>query len=68
MSGGMQGGAVPILTTKGDTLTFSTEEIRNPVGADTFVLTADSTDPLGVAWLAAAGGGSPIWEMLVYGG
>ena len=67
MSGGMQGGAVPILTTKGDTLTFSTEEIRNPVGADTFVLTADSTDPLGVAWLAA-GGGSPIWQIMAYGG
>ena len=55
MSGGMQGGAVPILTTKGDTLTFSTEEIRNPVGADGAVLTADSTVPLGVAWTSSSG-------------
>ena len=67
MSGGMQGGgAEPILTTKGDTLGYSTEEIRNPISTDGFVLTADSTVPLGLAW-AAAGGGSPIWEIMAYG-
>tara|TARA_R110000803_G_scaffold122330_1_gene190332 strand:- start:37 stop:243 length:207 start_codon:yes stop_codon:yes gene_type:complete len=68
MSGGMQGGgAEPILTTKGDTLTFSTEEIRNPIGVDGEVLMADSTVPLGVAWSVPAAGGSPIWEIMVYG-
>ena len=68
MSGGMQGGAAPpILTTKGDTLTFSTQEIRNAVGVDGDVLTADSLNALGVAWAAPAGGGSPIWEIIAYG-
>ncbi len=68
MSGGMQGGgAEPILTTKGDTLGFSTEEIRNPISADGTVLTADSTNALGIAWAAPAAGGSPIWEIMAYG-
>jgi hypothetical protein len=67
MSGGMQGGgSEPILTTKGDTLGYSTEEIRNPISTDGFVLTADSTNALGIAW-KEAGGGSPIWEIMTYG-
>ena len=67
MSGGMQGGgAEPILTTKGDTLGYSTEEIRNPISTDGFVLTADSTNALGLAW-AAAGGGAELWEFIAYG-
>ena len=45
------------LTTKGDIWGFSTVDARIPVGADTFVLTADSTQPLGVKWAAAASGG-----------
>ena len=45
------------LTTKGDLFGFSTANARIPVGADGFVLTADSTQTLGVKW-AAAGGGS----------
>ena len=28
---------------------------------------ADSTVPLGVAWSVPAAGGSPIWEIMVYG-
>jgi hypothetical protein len=44
------------LTTKGDIFGFSTLNARVPVGADTQVLTADSTQPLGVKW--AAGGGA----------
>lgn len=43
------------LTTKGDLYGFSTVNARIPVGADTFVLTADSTQALGVKWAAASG-------------
>ena len=69
MSGGMQGGggvAEDLLTTKGDTHGYTTENARVPIGADTFVLTADSSTALGLAW-AAAGGGAEIWEMMTYG-
>ena len=69
MSGGMQGGggvAEDLLTTKGDTHGYTTENARVPIGADTFVLTADSSTALGLAW-AAAGGGAEIWEMMIYG-
>jgi hypothetical protein len=41
---------VPILTTKGDLLTYSTQEVRLPVGADGTVVTADSTQPDGIKW------------------
>jgi microcystin-dependent protein len=44
------------LTTKGDLGTYSTEPIRLPVGADDYVLTADSTNLHGMAWKAATGG------------
>jgi hypothetical protein len=70
MSGGMQGGGgVPddLLTTKGDTHGFDTANARVPIGADTTILTADSTTALGLAWSAAAGGGSPTWEIMAYG-
>ncbi len=46
----------PPLTTKGDLYGFSTLGARVPVGADTTVLTADSTQPLGVKWAATASG------------
>tara|TARA_R110000751_G_scaffold96240_1_gene187785 strand:- start:70 stop:630 length:561 start_codon:yes stop_codon:yes gene_type:complete len=62
MSGGMQGGGgVPddLLTTKGDTHGYTTENARVPIGVDSTVLTADSTTALGLAW-AAAGGGTTI--------
>jgi hypothetical protein len=45
------GGSSP-LTTKGDIFGFSTVPARIPVGADTQVLTADSTQALGVKWAA----------------
>lgn len=42
------------LTTKGDIWGFSTVDDRIPVGADGEVLTADSSQPLGVKWAASA--------------
>jgi hypothetical protein len=41
------------LTTKGDLLGFSTTETRTPIGADDYVLTADSTATNGLAWKEA---------------
>ena len=60
MSGGMGGGEPgidPPTTTKGDLSGFDTTFDRVPVGANTTVLTADSTEALGLKWAAAAGGG-----------
>ena len=52
MSGGMQAGGVSkeLLTTKGDTHGFSTVNQRVGIGANTQVLTADSTEALGLKW------------------
>jgi microcystin-dependent protein len=47
-------------TTKGDLETYSTEPTRLPVGADDDVLTADSTDPRGIAWKANSSAGSGV--------
>ena len=52
------GGGSP-LTTKGDIYGFSTVAARLPVGANGQVLTADSTQTLGIKWAAAAGGVQP---------
>lgn len=41
------------LTTKGDLYGYSTAPARIPVGSDTYVLTADSTNTLGVSWKPA---------------
>jgi hypothetical protein len=51
------GGASSPLTTKGDLWGYSTTNARVPVGADGTVLTADSTQALGVKWAAGGGGG-----------
>lgn len=42
------------LTTKGDLWGFDTGNDRVPIGADTFVLTADSTQALGLKWASAS--------------
>lgn len=59
-------GSASPLTTKGDLWGFSTLDARVPVGTDGYVLTADSTQALGVKWAAASGGGgspanSTVW-------
>ena len=53
------GGGSP-LTTKGDVYGFSTVDARIPIGANNTVLTADSTQALGLKWAAPAGGGKVL--------
>jgi hypothetical protein len=48
------GGASP-LTTKGDVYGFGTSDARIPIGANNTVLTADSTQSLGLKWAAPSG-------------
>lgn len=45
-------------TTKGDLIVHGTSTTRLAVGSDTQVLTADSSQTLGVKWAAASSGGS----------
>lgn len=45
------------LTTKGDLYGFSTLDARIPIGTNGHVLTADSTQSLGLKWAAPAAGG-----------
>ena len=45
------------LTTKGDLFGFDTADARIPVGTNGHILTADSTQSLGVKWAAPASGG-----------
>ena len=50
------GGGSP-LTTKGDIFVFGTADDRLPIGTNDYVLTADSSQSLGMKWAAAAAGG-----------
>jgi hypothetical protein len=52
-----QAGTTLPLTTKGDLFGYSTTNARVPIGTNGQVLTADSTEALGLKWAAAAGGG-----------
>lgn len=54
-SSGKSSGTTSPLTTKGDVWGWSTTNARIPVGSDTQVLTADSTQALGLKWAAAPG-------------
>jgi hypothetical protein len=53
------GGGSP-LTTKGDLYGFSTVDARIPIGSNNQVLTADSTQALGLKWASPAGGGKVL--------
>jgi len=68
--GGVWASAAPAitspLTTKGDLWGFDTGDARVPIGPDGDVLTADSTQPLGLKW--AAGGGSLAIGAAIAGG
>ena len=58
-------GGVPT-TTKGDLAGYGTSNARIPVGTDGQVLTADSTQALGVKWAAAGGGGGKILQVVYF--
>jgi hypothetical protein len=51
--------STPPLTTKGDLHGYSTVDARIPVGTNGQVLTADSTQTLGVKWATSGSGGMP---------
>jgi hypothetical protein len=50
-------------TTKGDLIAYDgADNVRLGVGADTYVLTADSTQASGLTWAAAGGGGGGLTQ------
>lgn len=61
------GGSSP-LTTKGDLYGYNTADARIPVGTNGHVLTADSTQALGVKWAAASGSGNTLDQAYDQGG
>jgi hypothetical protein len=61
-----QAGTTLPLTTKGDLFGYDTGNARIPVGADATVLTADSTQALGVKW-ATPSSGAITWTQRLAG-
>lgn len=55
------GGTTSPLTTKGDVWGYSTTNARVPVGTNGQVLTADSTQTLGVKWATPTGSSGPTF-------
>jgi hypothetical protein len=55
------------LTTKGDIATYSTTPTRLPVGADTYVLSADSSTSTGLKWVPATAGSGSVTSVTVAG-
>jgi len=66
VSGGS--GITSPLTTKGDVWGYSTTDARIPIGSNGQVLTADSTQTLGLKWATPSGGSSGLFWALVMGG
>jgi hypothetical protein len=64
-AGGSGGGATSPLTTKGDLWGFDTADARVPVGANGYLLVADSSDAQGVVWENPETTGR--WEVLMSG-
>jgi len=62
----IQAGVSIPLTTKGDLFGYDTANARVPIGTNGQVLTADSTQSLGLKWAAAAAGAS--WSIVNSGG
>jgi len=56
----IQAGVSIPLTTKGDLFGYDTANARVPIGTNGQVLTADSTQALGLKWAAPAGGGKVL--------
>lgn len=64
-TGGGGGTASSPLTTKGDIWGFSSVDARIPIGTDTYVLTADSSQTLGLKWAPAATGTGSVTTVSV---
>jgi hypothetical protein len=62
------GGTTSPLTTKGDVWGYSTTNARIPVGTNGQVLTADSTNSLGVSWASPTGASGPAFNVYLSGG
>lgn len=65
--GGGSGTASP-LTTKGDVWGYDSADNRIPIGTNGYVLTADSTQTLGLKWAPSSAGKSNAWQTLTISG